>query len=209
MVFDLDGTLVDSHNLHAHILTEVLAEYGISRRLEHVDASSTSLRLFLMRLLPPEHWKDVDLIYLKYAREFSKNLSKVRLMPGAVEALKGIEDRKAIFTAMPRTVAEALLRTTGIGGFFDKVVCGDDVERTKPDPEGLMLIAQELGDRELVVVGNGINDVRAAKNYGAISVFFSRDGRENKNADFNIHDLRELPGIVSDLKIANRRIFKL
>lgn len=209
IVFDLDGTLIDSHNLHAHILTKILLEYGIKKKISEIDVSSTSLKLFLMRFLPAEQWDKMNEIYIRYIREFSKNLNKITLMPHAVEVLESIEDKKAIFTAMSRRVALKLLELTRIKKYFDVVVAGDDVGRTKPDPEGLVLISQKMGDSDLVVVGNGENDIRAAKNFGAISIFFSPKGKVNKSADFNIKDLMELPPIIRDLKIANRRVFKL
>jgi len=209
VVFDLDGTLIDSHNLHAHILTKILMDYGVTRKIERIDLSSTSLKLFLMKILPPGLWKDMDEICARYMGEFSKNAHKISLMPGAIEALEQVREKKAVFTAMPRKVAETALKAAGIKRYFEVVVTGDDVERTKPDPEGLMLIAEELGDHRLVVVGNGENDIRAAKNFGAVSVFFSPKGETHRDADFNIKDLRELPALVENIRLSNRRFFKL
>ncbi len=208
VVFDLDGTLVDMRGVHVHTLFNVLDRYGVPvRGIESEEVSRRSLNFVLMKLLPAEQWSSITEIKSKYIHELSKNAGKIKAVEGAREVLESIPERKAIFTVFSRPVTELILKNLKLMEYFDMIVTSDDVSRPKPDPEGLLLISEKLGEEKLVVVGDSRMDVLAAKNFGAISVLVGK--RESVDADYFIEKLTDLPEVIENIRLMNRSVFKL
>ena len=177
VVFDLDGTLIDSrldiaaaanHALRAHAFptvstAEVATYVGDGARLllaraARLDPSDT-------RLEPLLH------TFLAYYAAHPADHSQV--LPGAREALIALAPWPlALCTNKPRSITDAVLLALGLAAHFSVVVAGGDLPKNKPDPLPLRSIAERLGLRpaELVLVGDGQQDVRCAKAAGARSV---------------------------------------
>ncbi len=151
VLFDLDGTLVDTEKTWGTALVELAARYGSvltdAVREEMVGASSaTTMRILLDHIGQP--WRDpaegsawLD----NRVRELYANGLEWR--PGAEELLDAVRSAgipTALVTNTNRPLVEVALPTLGQ---FDTVVCGDDVTRPKPDPQPYALAAANLGAR--------------------------------------------------------------
>ncbi len=199
VVFDLDGTLVDSSRLHSKILEETAGVHIPPERI--YDASS--LKMLMMGNLPSRDWDAIKAITRKHESELLRQIELVEPMPGVYEALTAIKHRKAIFTSANRRVADAMLKHCFLKGYFDLVVTADDVRRGKPDPEGLFIISKKLKDDFLVVVGNSEKDVLAAKKFGAVSMLFKNSPARSDvvGAEYTITDLRQLPELLKGISL--------
>ncbi|MFY1692365.1 HAD family hydrolase [Plantactinospora sp. WMMB782] len=151
MLFDMDGTLVDSERLWDIGLQELAAHYGgtlsEAARLAMVGTDMTvSMRILHTDL--GQTWRDPAVSAAWVDRRVGELfLSDLRWRPGAlalVTAVRAAAVPAALVTSTRRAVVEIALETLG-RDTFDVVVCGDEVAATKPDPEPYLTAARLLG----------------------------------------------------------------
>lgn len=178
IVFDLDGTLIDSSRDIAAALNHALEQRGFSALpLERVKsyvgdgarplvARAAGLDVDDPRVAPL--LADFLAYYTAHPATFS------RPMPAAVETLVelGKTFPLALATNKPRETTDAALTVLDLARHFRVVVAGGDAPRPKPSGEALTFIADRLGVRpsELVMVGDGPQDVLAGRAAGARTV---------------------------------------
>ncbi len=175
ILFDLDGTLVDS----APDLTAAL-----NHTLEILDMKihdeskvrgwiGNGVEKLLHRGLTDSHngiasgddfWRAKNIFYSRY-KEQSGQYSK--LYPGVVETLKRLNQKGiglACITNKDRCFTLPLLENLAISQYFQQVVCGDDLTNKKPHPEPLLYAASRLGTTpdKCLMVGDSASDVGAA-----------------------------------------------
>ena len=95
--------------------------------------------------------------------------------PGLFELLDVLEERgipRIVASSSPRSMILQNLSTTGAGRYFAQVVCGADVEHSKPAPDIFLLAASRLGVdiHRCLVLEDSLNGLRAARASGAVSV---------------------------------------
>jgi phosphoglycolate phosphatase len=179
VLFDLDGTLLDSAPDLAAAANRMLAELGMAPRDPGVIATyigkgiprlvertltgaldATADAALFARALP---------IYERYYAEESGRRSVP--FPGVVDGLRMLREAGlplACITNKAERFTVDLLERTGLSGFFGAVVCGDTVARKKPDPEPVLAACARLGVRapEALMIGDSANDVQAARAAG-------------------------------------------
>ncbi len=207
VVFDLDGTLIDSIGDIASSANQSLAEaYGEGAQLSpdvvrgFVGHGARQLieRCVVAAGEPPA---DVSRVFERFLAIYSSRLTETtRLYPGMSEALDRIEatSRLAVLTNKPGGMSRTILKDLGLIGRFVAVVGGDDFPSKKPDPEGLLKIAAEAGvsPQETALVGDSAVDIRTARNAGALAVGvlwgYDREGVIREQPDVLLADPREL-----------------
>lgn len=161
VVFDLDGTLVDSRLAVTQAHRASLAAVSTLEELRGVSG----LDAFHERLT-----------------ELAPDL---RSFPGIAELLAALTVPLAIVSGASRDACAIALEATGLAERFDVVVSGDDVHRSKPDPEGLMLACSRLGlePARCAYVGDLAGDVAAARTCGALAIAAAWAGGPVPEAD--------------------------
>lgn len=172
LLFDWDGTLLDSAEACFRVYSRLFAEQGVPfDRQTHERTYSPNWELTYERLLlPRERWALTDARYL----ELWSN-EAIPLRRGAREMVEELDRRGArlgLVTSGERVRVEPEVEKHGLSSRFDTVVCGDDIARKKPDPEGLRLALQRLAvqPREAAYVGDSPEDVEMARRCGVFSV---------------------------------------
>jgi phosphoglycolate phosphatase len=190
IVFDLDGTLVDSAPDLAAATDHVLHTFGrppvgleAVRKLVGDGARALVVRGFESTgaLPPPEQIDRAVEIFLDH---YAANIAAhTRPFPGVVAALDRLRDaglRLGICTNKREGLTHALLRELGLAGYFDAVVGGDTLPVRKPDGGHLLgtLAAMQSGPADAVMVGDSINDISAARSAGVpvVAVSFGYTG---------------------------------
>ncbi len=173
IVFDLDGTLVDSRRDLAQATNALVAEYGAPPLAEEAvvhmvgeGAATLVARAFAAAGLgsPPDGALPRFLeIYggrlLVHTREYPG-------VPQMLEALRPLA-RLAVLTNKPRAMSEEILQGLGLLRFFERVVGGDGPCARKPDPDGLRRLVADFGARDsTLLVGDSAIDLRTARGAG-------------------------------------------
>lgn len=150
VLFDMDGTLVDSERIWGIALAELARHAGGTlserARLAMVGTSmSSSMRIFREDLGQPGRPEAPDVAWLtdRVSELFADGLV---WRPGAMELLLAVRAaglRTALVTSTGRRLVEVALKTLGPEN-FDVIVCGDEVRRPKPDPEPYLTAASLL-----------------------------------------------------------------
>lgn len=151
VLWDLDGTLLDSRELHWLAWRESLAGEGFSLSREQFDASfgqrnDASLAVWLG---PIAARADLARIAGEKEERYRRLVRKrgVELLPGVemwLARMAGAGWQQALATSAPRLNVDTILEVLGIGSFFATVVTAEDVMRGKPDPEVFLVAARRL-----------------------------------------------------------------
>lgn len=206
VIFDLDGTLIDSRALvdasFVHTMHELKPSYIVTK--QDKDAFfGPPLQVSFARYFDSEAEVDVHRAYNKAHHD-----ELVTLFDGVEEVLRTLKERGCSLGVMSnkkRDIVDMGLSHTGIGRYIDAVLGGDEIDRPKPDPQGILRVCGELRhDHDNVVyVGDSPSDIEAAKNMAAFSVAFVSDAsREAALQALSpcalIHEFRELIDIVKE-----------
>lgn len=221
VMFDLDGTLVDSVPDLAAAIDQMLLLLGRPvAGIERVrDWVGNGARVLVRRALAGElqhaHVEDglaaegLELFMQAYAE--SHALTQV--YPGVRKTLKWLREQQvemAIVTNKPERFIAPLLDEKDLGGFFRWIVGGDTLPQQKPDPAALLHVLQlaRVDRSQALFVGDSRNDVRAAKAAGVSCVALSygyNHGRPiaEENPARVLDNLRELLPVSAQLDVAD------
>ena len=209
VVFDLDGTLVDSTQDLATAVNAALARVAPGTLPLPIDTVRAYIGngagVLITRSLEaaglPLRPEDVLAVFLDCYRGCL--LDTTRLYPGVREALDSLADRTlAVLTNKPGDMSRTILAGLEVAGRFAQIYGGGDVPGRKPDPAGLLRLMAETGvaPRETVIVGDSAVDVRTgrAADVRTVGVTYGLDP-ESLTADppdHLIHDLRDLARLL-------------
>lgn len=146
LLFDLDGTLVDTAEANYRAYAAALAEAGRTIERAEFDAVATGRRWsqFLPLLLPGA---DHSVIAARKQALYPAHLGASRINAPLVDLARAASPRLrlGLVTSASRRGADAVLAAHGLGDLFDVVVTGDDVEAPKPAPDSYQLAMARLG----------------------------------------------------------------
>lgn len=179
VLFDLDGTLLDSAPDLAAAANAMLAELGLPARAPATIATyiGKGIPRLVERTLTGSLDAAADPALLAralpvYERHYAAESGRRSIpFPGAVEGLRALQAAGlplACITNKAERFTVDLLRRTALAGFFGVVVCGDTVARKKPDPEPVLTACARLGvpPGEALMIGDSANDVQSARAAG-------------------------------------------
>jgi phosphoglycolate phosphatase len=211
VLFDLDGTLVDSVPDIAVAVDGMLAELGRERAGETQvrDWVGNGARVLVRRALAfdAEGVSDDDPLLpqameLFYGHYHRCNGQSSRLYPGVAEALDALAARRlllATVTNKPHRFVAPLYEKLGVLHHFPLIVGGDSLPLKKPDPAPLQWVFDQWGlaPREALMVGDSTNDIEAARRAGCpvVAVDYGYNyGRPiaDDRPDRVVSDLRDL-----------------
>lgn len=162
VIFDFDGTLLDSLPLVLAAITHAVEGHGPAPTMEIFAGLGGPPDRFLAQMLHnPAH---LPIALQRLAHFHRENSHLMEPFAGADEllaALHGAKIHAALWTGRDRTSAQRLLGLRGWTDRFSAIVCGDDLDSHKPDPAGLRTILRTLGvtPEEALFVGDADVDV--------------------------------------------------
>ena len=204
IIFDCDGTLVDSEPITVQVLVDHVGEFGL--KLDYEEA----LGLFVGRdmsmiveVLEKQMGKSLpDDFVEEYRRRQELELRRsVQLIPGAMELVTEIENSGklayCVASNAPRRKISLNLEVTGLGKFFDEglVFSAYDIQKWKPDPALFLYAAEKIGvaPNRCAVIEDSIAGIEAGIAAGMQTIGYSpdEDGRVTDRVSF-VHSLAEL-----------------
>jgi len=173
VVFDLDGTLIDSLPLVLRSIAHALEPFGTQPTMDIFAKLGGPPERFLPTLL--EDARHVPAAMVRMTTYHRANLHLVQPFAGAAETLAALRARGvqlAVWTGRDRESGTELLADLGLEDYFATVVFGDDLPTHKPDPQGLREIMTRLGviAEETIFVGDADVDVLGGAGCGVDTI---------------------------------------
>ncbi len=204
VVFDFDGTLVDSDLALIKIGLKMSETFLPKKDItidDYLYLNGPSLSESMPLIFPGVPFEELRLKYNELAIDSARDMT---LFKHAKEILEYLKEKKipvALFTSRYRLSAELVLKQKGIFNDFKMIVCGDDGFSKKPSGEGLKHISEKLNvdPKRILFVGDNWRDVVAGSDAGVPTVFIKPHRRHYKldiKADYEINDLSELKGVI-------------
>jgi len=207
LIFDLDGTLVDSKKDLTASVNYVRQRFDLPSLTEEEIAGFIGAgALMLIRRALAERASEANVqnglqIFLSYYR--AHMLDQSRLYPGVRETLDGLHDCKlAVLTNKPVHFSCAMLDGLGIYGHFVSVYGGNSFDHKKPDPVGIyQILSDTKGHRESTwMIGDSAVDVLTGRNAGVatcgVTYGYATASFEQHPPDHLIHAFPELQTLV-------------
>lgn len=205
IIYDLDGTLIDSRQDIADAVNWTLKELGLGELpIEQVSSFVGNGVTNLMRQALDEVAKgalplgrSIKLFRRRYGEHL---LDKTQLYPSVRKVLEFFKDREqAVITNKPSNFSVEILQGLGIHSYFSRIVGGDQEFPKKPSPEPLfdILRTAEVSKDEAVLIGDSATDVETGHNAGvktvAVTYGFGKYSEIQKSKpDFILDDLEKL-----------------
>lgn len=200
VLWDMDGTLVDSEEFHWLSWRDTMAAEGLPITRDQFlvtfgQRNDSILPHWLGAGATPDRVQRIgdakEALYRKLVRE-----SGLAPLPGAAEWVRRLHQekwRQAVASSAPRANLDVVLKVIGLAGCFQAVASAEDVTAGKPDPQVFLTAASRLQTPpgQCVVVEDAAAGVEAARRAGMRSIGVSRKG--SLAADVAVSSLADLP----------------
>jgi HAD superfamily hydrolase (TIGR01509 family) len=202
IIFDLDGTLVDSEQLGCRALLELLPEINESLEViteRYHGGKFAEILVDIEKRFKCSIPQDFEQNYRRHVSEIFEN--ELQPIPGAIEVLKQIDHPRCIASSGPLAKIKHSLQITGLAGFFGtNLYSAYEIGSWKPEPDLFLHAARKMGagPDECIVVEDSPTGVKAAKAAGMVVLHFSSKPIEPDGDTYNaFNDLTELPVILT------------
>lgn len=210
LIFDLDGTLVDSVPDLTLCINRLLASRNLAPLAAHQivgmvgdGAAALVKRAFAVYRLHPDATAMDEFLadYQAHATARSK------LYPGVADTLRALAAQgyaMGVCTNKPEALARKVLEELGIGQFFQAVGGGDSFPVRKPDPKHLVLTIKAAGGNaaDAVMTGDHANDINAALGAGVPAIFAAWGYGTLEmavGARFTARDFEQIPDLIKQI----------
>ncbi|WP_020167483.1 MULTISPECIES: phosphoglycolate phosphatase [Methylotenera] len=214
VMFDLDGTLIDTAPQIAEAMNLTLADLGLNKLPDsqitgYIGDGTTAL---IKRCLSGDLDSEPDArlfeqAQMAYFAHYANNVSESLPYKNVMANLQAVKDegfKMACVTNKPEKFTLPLLQSSGLLDFFELVVSGDSLPKKKPDPMQLQYICAKLGvlKSQAILVGDSNTDIAAARAAGCGIITVPYGYNQGKPIDANtvdaiINDLNELTTILT------------
>ncbi|HDZ8855339.1 TPA: beta-phosphoglucomutase family hydrolase [Aeromonas dhakensis] len=149
LIFDMDGTLVDSMPRHLDAWEATSAEFGLPFDRAQLNEYGGIPTRKIVAILAEQHGLtiDVEAFTRRKVALYMEHIQQVSVFPAMWELVRRCYGKvpMGIGTGSPRNQAESILKSTGLDAYIQVVVSADDVVNHKPHPDTFLQVAEQLG----------------------------------------------------------------
>ncbi|RYY80959.1 MAG: HAD family hydrolase [Moraxellaceae bacterium] len=214
VLFDLDGTLIDTAPDFIRIIGLMCQQATIAVPSDDLIRAQVSegARAMVNLIYPDLELNSPQLLQIRqqfldiYAQNIAVDTALFPGMDALLQQLEALDIPWGIVTNKPRGLSELLLDALNLTARCQVLVCPDDVSRTKPDPEPMLLAARELGiaPEQIIYVGDHPRDIDAGRAAGMPTVLAAygylppdhKDNLEAWQADHIVYHVAELSELI-------------
>ena len=207
----MDGTLYDTEMLSGRAWVRACAEFGYELTLRqtcgfHGHNARDNETVFKKLFGPDAPYWEIRRVRYRYMMEVIER-DGVPVKPGVFELFRVLRDKGikiCVATGTQRDTAEDYWRRTGVDAWLDASVCGDEITRSKPDPEVFLKAAEAVGTdpRACVVFEDSPFGIRGAKTAGCMAVMIPdmdpADDDMRKTADLVLPSLLDAARLAEE-----------
>ena len=206
VIFDLDGVIVSTDNFHYQAWKHIADKEGIhfddliNNRLRGVSRMDS-----LDIILENSHKKYKEMDKIRFANEKNAvyvelltSLTSENILPGVTEIIPILKSKDIrIGVGSSSRNCKKILSLIGLHETFDVVIDGNDISRSKPDPEVFERVAKKLGvdPEDCLVIEDAIAGIEAAVNAGMMS-FALNDAKKSPLATYKGNNVIEIANLL-------------
>ena len=205
IIFDLDGTLVDSGMDITNALNYAITPYGFKPLTveDTIKMVGEGLTRLIEKILGDNNVSIKDAVLDRFIKYYSEHLADfTRPYPGVIKTLEMLgRYKKAVISNKRESLSKKLMEQLGLMKFFDVVLGSDSAAEKKPSPAPVKKVLEILGiePQRAIIVGDSDFDIQAGKGAGLITVAVTygfRDRESLTSADFLIDNIAQLLTLI-------------
>lgn len=223
LIFDLDGTLIDSREDLAIAVNSLLNELGyeplpleqISSYIGNGANKLAERSLKAVGAIESMEDQNFNELYDRLLYYYGQNLAnKSTVYPGVYQVLEKLSDHPmALVTNKPDRFTKPVLKAFNLDTFFSFIAGGDTYNKKKPDPYPLTMAMQSLHvePEHCVMIGDGDTDIQAGQAAGLYTIaalygYRSHTVLKRLNPDYTVQSFRDLFSIITELESASKSV---
>jgi phosphoglycolate phosphatase len=209
IIFDLDGTLIDSVTDLANSVNFTLEKLDLPLHTPDEIKSfvGDGVQKLIKRSLGQTHMDRFDEAFAIFMDHYNAHCTdNTTLYPEVANTLPHLAEKYTLGVLTNKSVAFSLKILTDLGvlAYFKEVLGGDSLSTKKPDPEGIFYLAENwnLKPGQIVMVGDHVTDTEVGQRAGCKMIFIEGGIGETRELvpDFIIQSMAELPDLLRNLK---------
>ena len=204
IIFDLDGTLIDSVDDLANSVNYTLGRLDLPLHTTEEIKSfvGDGIQKLIKRSLGQTHMEKFDDAFAIFMKHYGTHCTdNTVLYPEVAETISFLAEKYslAVLTNKSATFSHKILKALKIDSYFKEVLGGDSLPTKKPDPAGILYLADKWGlaPDQLVMVGDHATDIEVGQRAGCKTVFIEGGIGETRGLkpDFVIKSMDKLPDL--------------
>ena len=210
VLFDLDGTLIDSIGLIVDAMHYAFEGFGGTVPADSAWMAGIGTPLYKQLALYARSPEELETLRERYrAFQFIHHDNVIKEYPGTTAVLQNLHDRglvMGVVTSKGNELARRGLELTGLAKFLPVVIGADSVTKHKPEPEPVLLALEQLGARadEALMIGDSPHDISSGnaagvRTVGAMWGPFTREQIAVAKPTYWLSGIGELPKLVDSL----------
>lgn len=208
VLFDLDGVIIDSSEVMRVAFNYAYSQFFPNKKApfnEFVKHMGMGFRTIMNKMNLP-----LDM-YDYFSKKSIELTPKINVFEGITEILAHLKQNNVyvgLATGKDRYRTHLILKQNKLLPYFDKVVCSDDVKRSKPYPDSIDLHIEcsRLEKKQLIFIGDSISDIQCAhnSNISSVAVLWGQGRRQelfHERPDYFAYDVANLNHIFCEIKL--------